>query len=171
MMIEKTPRGPVHTSGSYTGAQSILRSFLSLLHRFVPSPDAGRCASQEDRARQITAIVAEYSTQVQHDQFVFLQSFFGWTRMRQSGARPRSHDSVERRSACAFAAQTVVDLSGNVQFRYTWTNKIRSLRNDLGSEPSGTAHQVEFLHGLHFTDAFHEPVSRFPCDLASCSLF
>ena len=64
VLIEKTPRGPVNASGSYTGPESVLRRFLGLLHCFVPSPDASRCASQKDRARQIAAIVAEYSTQV-----------------------------------------------------------------------------------------------------------
>src|SRR6266568_3003870 len=88
MLIEKTPRGPVNASGSYTGAKSVLRRFLGLLYRFVPSSNASGCAPQKDRARQITAVVAEYSTQVQDHQFVFLQSFFSRPRMRQSGTRP-----------------------------------------------------------------------------------
>src|SRR5487761_568406 len=67
--IEKTPRGPVNASGGYTGAQSLQRGFLGLLDRFVPSSNASGCASQKDHARQITAVVAEYSTQVQDHQF------------------------------------------------------------------------------------------------------
>jgi len=90
VLIEKTPRDPVNASGSHTGPESVLRRFLGLLHCFVPSPYASRCASQKDRARQIAAIVAEYSTQVQDHQFVFLQSLFSRPRMRQSGTRPEA---------------------------------------------------------------------------------
>jgi hypothetical protein len=113
MLIEKTPRGPVNASGSHTGAKSAMRGFLGLLYRFVPSPNASGCASQKDCARQITAIVAEYSTQVQDDQFVFLQLLFSRPRMRQSGTRPGSDDGLERGAAGALAAQTIVDLGSN----------------------------------------------------------
>src|ERR1700674_5396947 len=58
MLIEKTPRGPITASGSHTGAESLQRGFLGLLHRFVPSANASGCASQKNHARQITAIVA-----------------------------------------------------------------------------------------------------------------
>ena len=83
LLVEKTPRGPVNTSGSYTGAESVVRGFLGLLDRRVPAPNASGRAPQKHRARQITAVVAEYSTQVQHHQFVFLQTLFRRPRMRQ----------------------------------------------------------------------------------------
>jgi hypothetical protein len=87
MMIEKTPSGSVDASGRHTGSKSVMRGFLGLLHRFVPSPDASGRASQKNRARQITAVVAEYSTQVQYHQFVFLQPLFRGMRMRQGRTR------------------------------------------------------------------------------------
>src|ERR1700722_19103215 len=92
MLIEKAPRGPVDASGGYAGAKSVVRSLLSLLDRFVPPANPSRCASQKNGPRQVTAVVAEYSTQVQHHQFVFLQSLFRGLRMRQRRARPGSHD-------------------------------------------------------------------------------
>jgi hypothetical protein len=114
MLIEKTPRRPVNASGGDTRPESVVRRFLGLLYRFVPLPDASRRAAQKKRARQVTAVVAEYSTQVQHDQFVFLQSLFGRPRVRQSGTRTGSDDRLERRTARAFAAQTVINLGGNL---------------------------------------------------------
>ena len=171
MLIEKTPRGPVNASGSYTGAKSVLRRFLGLLYRFVPSSNASGCAPQKDRARQITAVVAEYSTQVQDHQFVFLQSFFSRPRMRQSGTRPGGDDGLERGAARSFVAQTIVDLGSDFQFRYTWPDEIGGLGNDLGSEPGRTAHHIEFLRAFYFTDAFDEFGGRFPFDTRPCPFF
>jgi hypothetical protein len=72
MLIQDTPRRSINASGRYTRPEGVVRRFLSLLYRFIPSPDASRRASQKNHARQVAAVVAEYSTQVQHDQFVFL---------------------------------------------------------------------------------------------------
>jgi len=44
---------------------------LRFLDRAIPSPYARRGASDENGARKIAAIVREYSTQVQYDQFIF----------------------------------------------------------------------------------------------------
>lgn len=51
MLMENTPRGPVNASGTYTSPESVMRGFLGLFHRFVPSLDASGCASQKDHAR------------------------------------------------------------------------------------------------------------------------
>src|ERR1700739_4569085 len=122
-LIEKTPRRPVNASGGDTRPESILRRFLGLLYRFVPLADASRRAAQKKGARQVTAVVAEDSTQVQHHQFFFLQSPFGRPRVRQSRTRAGSDDRLEGRTTRAFAAQTVVDLGGNLQFSHTGTNE------------------------------------------------
>ena len=47
------------------------RSRLRFLDRAIASPYARRGASDEDSPRNIAAIVAEYSTQVEDDQFIF----------------------------------------------------------------------------------------------------
>src|ERR1700752_3811330 len=47
MLIEKTPRRPVHASGGDTRPESVMRRFLGLLHGFVPAPYAIRRAAQK----------------------------------------------------------------------------------------------------------------------------
>ena len=116
MLIENPPRGPVDAPGSYPGAKSLVRRLLGLLDGFVPPPNSSRCPSQIDRARQVTAVVAEYSTQVEDDQLVFLQALLGGLGMRQRGARPGGHDGLEGGRRCALAAHAVVDLGGQIQF-------------------------------------------------------
>src|SRR5690348_851627 len=171
MPIEKAPRGPVNASGRDTGAKSVMRGFLGLLHRFIPSPNASRRASQKDRARQITAVVAEYSTQVQHDQFVFLQPLFRRPRMWQSRTRSRGNNRVERRTARAFAAQTVIDFGRHFQLCYAWSDEIRRLSDDLGSKRGGAAHHVEFLGSFYFANVFDEIGGRFPFDTRAGCFF
>ena len=83
---------PGPRSGGYAGAQSLVRSLLRLLDRFIPPANSRRCAPQINGARQIAAVVAEYSTQVQHHQLVFLQSLCRGMRMRQRRARPGGHN-------------------------------------------------------------------------------
>jgi hypothetical protein len=57
------------------------RSRLRFLDRAIPSPYARRGTSDENSARDIAAIVGEYSTQVQYHQFIFPQSLFRRPRM------------------------------------------------------------------------------------------
>src|SRR5437879_9569083 len=171
MPIEKAPCGPVNASGGDTGAKSVMRGLLGLLHRFVPSPNTSGRVSQKNRARQITAVVAEYSTQVQDHQFVFLQPLFRRPSVWQSGTRSRGDNGLERRTARAFAAHTVINFRRHFQFCYTWSDEIRRLADDFGSKLSGAAHHIEFLSGFYLADALDEFRGRFPFDLSSCCVF
>ena len=51
--------------------------------------DAFRRLPKIKSARDVAAIVREYSTQVQHHQLIFLQSLGGWTRMWQRATARR----------------------------------------------------------------------------------
>src|SRR5579884_3083923 len=152
-MNEQTPGRPVHASGAYTGAESLMRSLLGLLNCFIPTSNPRGCAPQKNRARNVTAVVAEYSTQVQHHQFVFPQAFFGRLRMGQRRTRAGGHDSVKRRCARAFAPQSVVDLRSNIHFRNSGADEIRRFRHDFGSNPRRLAHHIEFLSAFYFSNA------------------
>lgn len=163
-MSEQTPGRPVHASGAYTGAESLMRSLLGLLNCFIPTSNPRGCAPQKNRARNVTAVVAEYSTQVQHHQFVFPQAFFGRLRMGQRRTRTGGHDSVKRRCARAFAPQSVVDLRSNIHFRNSGADEIRRFRHDFGSNPRRLAHHIEFLSAFYFSNALDKARRRLPSD-------
>src|SRR5438046_470935 len=73
------------------------RRRLGLQNRAVPTPDAFWRPPHVHCARYVAAIVAEYSTQVQHDQLIFPQSFGRRTRMRQCGSLSERDDRFKGR--------------------------------------------------------------------------
>src|SRR5579872_2848237 len=75
-------RGVDRTAG-HAGLQRVAGRRLRLQHRLVPLADARGGLPHENRARQVTAVAAQYSTQVEDDQLVFPNLARGWTRMRQ----------------------------------------------------------------------------------------
>src|SRR5260370_8098123 len=88
---------------------------LRVLHRTIPSSDARRGPPYKYGAGNVAAIVAEYSTQVQHDQFIFPQSLGGGPCMRVGGALSKSHDGFESPSGSPALPHLVLTLAAHLQ--------------------------------------------------------
>src|SRR5260370_42520115 len=88
---------------------------LRVLHRTIPSPDARRGPPYKYGAGNVAAIVAEYSTQVQHDQFIFPQSLGRGACMRVGGALSKSHDALEGPPGSSALPPLVLNLRGDLQ--------------------------------------------------------
>src|SRR5262249_24922217 len=83
---QNVPGCPVHVTASDANPHGGNRSRLRFLNCPIPSPDASWRSPQKKRARNVAAIVAEYSTQVQYHQFIFPQALGRRPCMRQRGA-------------------------------------------------------------------------------------
>src|ERR1700740_3420889 len=73
VFLKDIARGGIHFTASYPCPNGSDRSFLRFLNRPVPLPHALRGTPHMHGTRHVAAIVAEYSTQVQHDQLIFPQ--------------------------------------------------------------------------------------------------
>src|ERR1700730_15429832 len=94
---QNPPGGGIDISATCARARRSYGGRLGFLNRAIPSPYACGCPSHEGSARNVATIVAEYSTQVQHDQFIFPQSPSGRPRVRVGGALSKGHDGFEGR--------------------------------------------------------------------------
>ena len=90
MRSKHPPSGPVHRSRGYPGAKSLQGRLLGLLDGLYQRLNLRRRPPQIHGARQVAAVVAEYNTQVQDDQLVFLQALLGGLGVRQRGAGPEA---------------------------------------------------------------------------------
>src|ERR1700739_1786031 len=86
VFLKDFSRGGIHFSASYPCLNGSDRGFLRFLNRPVPLPHALRSTPQMHGSRHVAAIVAEYSTQVQHDQLIFPQLLSRRTGMRKRTA-------------------------------------------------------------------------------------
>src|SRR5262245_44037666 len=89
---------------------------LRFLNSLVPLPDTPGRSSNVNRASYVTAIVAEYSTQVQHHQFIFVQSLSRRSRMRISGAFPEGNYGFKGRTGCSAAPHLILNLGADFYF-------------------------------------------------------
>src|SRR3979490_1999616 len=87
------------------------RCRLSLQNRLVPGPNAFWGPPHVHCAGDVATIVAEYNTQVQHDQLIFPQSFGGGARMRQGGSLSKCDDRFKCRSRHTFLSHLIFDLA------------------------------------------------------------
>src|SRR5260221_7535719 len=85
-------------------------------------PQAYPCGSltQIDCSSDVATVVFKYSTQVQHHQLIFPQTFSGRTGMRKRGPRPKRHDAFKRRCRRAALAHLVLDLRGHLKLADAW---------------------------------------------------
>src|SRR6185437_4105222 len=83
--LKNAARRSVHVLRGDAWTQRLPGSLLRLAYGFVPATHLQRSAPHADRARQIAGIAAQYSTEVKHDQLVFLHQL-----PAGPGMRPRS---------------------------------------------------------------------------------
>src|ERR1700683_1639092 len=88
-------RGSIRRAGFRAHCQSLTGGLLRLQNSPVPPPDPLRCAPEEDRARHIATVAAEYSTQVQDYQFILLEAFSRGMRVRVRPTAAGCHDRFE----------------------------------------------------------------------------
>ncbi len=115
-----------------------------------------------DRARQIAAVVAQYSTQVQHDQLVFPDLARRRTRMRQRGAWPGSHDRFKGFSGRSFPAHPVANLRSDFKFGDSRPNQANGLFHDLGAQSRGVPDSVNFKGVFDGAEAFDQAINGNP---------
>src|SRR6266851_4033262 len=99
------PRRRIDIPAGYAACCCRDRSPLSLQYRLVPHPDAFWGPPHVHCPSNVAAIVAEYNTQVQHDQLIFPQSFGRGPRMRQGGSLSEGNDRFKCRSRRASLSQ------------------------------------------------------------------
>ena len=84
--------------------------------RYTGSARAFGRPTQENRARHVAAITAEYSTLVEDDQFVFPQRFGGGCACAHAERAPGSHNRFKRGAARHLALDAIFDLGCEIQF-------------------------------------------------------
>src|SRR5258708_4672841 len=110
------PCCPIHLPGGRAALCCCDRSPLGLQNRLVPEPNALWGPPHVHCAGYVAAIVAEYNTQVQHDQLIFPQSLGRGEGMRQGGSLSERNDRVKGRSRRASLSHLVFDLSCYLDF-------------------------------------------------------
>jgi hypothetical protein len=120
--------GGVDISTPGAGLRSGYRGRLRFLDSAIPPPHAHRSASDEDSSRNITAIVAEYNTQVQYHQFIFPQAFFCGPRMRVCRTSAEGHYTFERRTRSSPAPHLIFNLGGDLDFAHTRLKQLEDAR-------------------------------------------
>src|SRR3984885_8334691 len=111
---QNLPGSSVHFPAGYARAHGRNGRRSSFLHRFVPAANLGRRFAHDYGSGNVAAIVREYSTHVEHDQFVFLQSFIGRSRMWKRRAFSECHDCFKGRTGGSEQPHLVFDLRGNL---------------------------------------------------------
>src|ERR1700730_9587271 len=123
--------GAIDISATWTRRLRSHGGRLGFVNRAIPSPYACGCASHKDSARNIAAIVAEYSTQVQHDQFIFPQSPSGRPRVRVGGALSKGHDGFEGRLGGPALPHLVLNFRGDLQLAYARLEQLENGSHNL----------------------------------------
>src|SRR6266852_5795853 len=137
---QNSPGGGVDITAACAGLRCRYGSGLRFLHGAVPSADALWGAPDKHSPRDIAAIMAEYSTQVQHHQFIFPQSFSGRPRMRIGGALAEGYDGLERRTGGASPAHLVFNLRAHLDLRDPRLQELQCAGKDVAGEVRGLAH-------------------------------
>src|SRR5260370_12723166 len=114
----------------------------------IPGSDASSGPPHKHRAGYITAIVAEYNNQVQHDQLIFPQSFGRWTRVWKSSPFPESDDCFERGARGAELAHLVFNLCRRLQFSNSRLEETDSSLHNLYCKNGRFSHLRDFCRVL-----------------------
>src|SRR5580693_6320956 len=135
---------------------------LRVQDRLIPLANAHGGLTDVHGARQVAAVAAQYSTQVQYDQLVFPDSARRGTRMRQRRARSRSHNGFKGLPGSAFSAHPVADLCGDVKFRDTGTDQTNRFLHDLGTETRRIPDSIDLRGILNRAETFDYAVDGNP---------
>src|SRR5579864_3264389 len=147
------------------------RGRLRFLDRAIPSPYAHRGTSHEDSARNVATIVAEYSTQVQHDQFIFPQAPCGGPCVRVGGPLAKRHDGLKGRAGGPALPHLVFNLRGDLHLANAGLEQLEDAGDHLRSQDSSFAHLRDFLRLFARPQTFHQPAGGDPLNsLSRCGL-
>src|SRR5579872_5440855 len=111
-LLEDATRRGVHLFRCDARAQRLPCRLLRLEYCSVPATHLRRRAPHADRARQIARIAAQYSTEVKHDQLVFLHELPAGTSMRPRPTFARGDDGIEGGSVRALSPHTEFNFGG-----------------------------------------------------------
>ena len=134
----------VHLTGADPVLHSVSCSSLRFQDSFVPAANPRRRAPHMHSATEVAAVVAEYSTEVQHDQLVFPDSARRRTRMRQRRPRACRNNGLERLRRSPFSAHSVDDLSGDIKFGDSGPDQTDRFVHDFRSQAGSVSHPVDF---------------------------
>src|SRR5438132_7588733 len=134
------PRCPIDIPAGRASLGRRDRRRLGLQNRLVPAPDALWGPPQVHRAGNVAAIVAEYSTQVQHDQLIFPQSFGRGARVRQGGSFSKCNNRFKGRSRRAFFSHLIFDLCSHLKFPNSWFQQTNRLFDHLTRQDGRPSH-------------------------------
>jgi hypothetical protein len=133
----------------------------------IPLPDSLRRAPHKNRASYVTAIVAEYSTQVQYHQFIFAQSLSGGPRMWVRGALPKGHNGFKRWTRGSPQAHLIFDFRAEFHFANTGLEQLQGVFECLSGEYRSFANLRSFDGALLGTESLWKAVGRNPLHPAS----
>src|SRR5229473_2620775 len=128
----------------------------------IPGSDASSGPPHKHRAGYITAIVAEYNTQVQHDQLIFPQSFGRWTRVWKGSPFPESDDCFERGARAAELAHLVFNLCRRLQFSNSRLEETDSSLHNLYCKNGRFSHLCDFCPILAHSECLDHARNREP---------
>src|SRR5881227_2508677 len=131
------------------------RRFLRLQNRLIPRADAFRGAPRENRAGNVAAIVAEYNTQVQHDQLIFPQSLASRPGVRQGRPVPKGNNGFKRRPRGSALAHLVFDLCHDLPFAHAGLQQADRKFHDLPCQDGRLAHLGQFSRVFAHSKPFH----------------
>src|SRR5579864_8282489 len=135
---------------------------LRLQDRLIPLTDPRGGLTDVHRTRQIAAVAAEYSTQVQYDQLVFPNSARRRTRMRQCRAWSAGHNGLERFPGSALPAHPVADLGSDVKFGDTGADQANRFLHHLGAQSCRIPNAIDLRGVLNGTQVFDKAVNGNP---------
>jgi hypothetical protein len=130
---QNPPGGGIHSFTTDAGLRGGYCCRLRIVNRLIATPDARRSAPNEDGPGNIAAIVGEYNTQVEDDQFIFPESFLGGPRVGVGGTRTEGHDGFKCRPGGPEVAHMVVNLGGNLDFAHAGFQQFDGVGKDLAA--------------------------------------
>src|SRR5260370_3512165 len=163
-LCQHLPGGCVNRPGFHAYVQGPPGGGLTVEDRLVPVSNAARRSAYENCPSQVTAIVGEYSTRIQHDQFIFPQAARGGPGVRQGCVPSKCHDSLKGRPLGALSPHFVVNLRPNLEFPNTGLEKRKDLLERFASQDSRPPHPVNFLGALNGPQALHHCRDSSPAD-------
>ena len=156
-LFKNTPGGRVDLSLGSTWQKCSFRRLLRFPDRAIPAAQPCGSTTQKDGTCQVAAIVVEYSTQVEDDQFIFPEYFGTGPGVRQSRSAARSNNGVKRRAARALPPHSVLDLSDQLKLTNTRSNEGQDLFKGRQSKLSRLAHSSDFVTALDLAQLFDKP--------------
>jgi len=164
------PRRSIYVPTGRTRLRSGDCRLLGLQNRLIPRSDALWSPPHIHCAGNVAAIVAEYNTQVQHDQLIFPQSLGRGASMRKRGPFSKSDDSFERRAGRSPLSHLVFDLGAYFKFSNAGFQHANRVLDHIVRQNSRSAHLRQFWSILAHPQAFDPARRRNPAyPRASCS--